>query len=254
VTSSWCTGLASPCKAATPAAAAASIRSFLRPAPGDNCRTRAVERGATSTTRSPRASSQLARCRPMPAAFSIAHCRCGQCAAHCSIRSYSATVASIRTEPRSRFVSGATAVAVCVDLCGSTPISIIAGSILFLRRQNGDPRLTVRLREPVWPRGHASVESSRGRRPGWQHTQRQPAHQGGRKYSSQPARSPTARYGRPTRSRHRYPASKSGSIGAAGRWTLLCFVKRRSAPLATAFFPPERLQQLAAIARRCGFI
>ena len=69
------TGFASPCNAATLAAAAASITSFLRRPPRDNSRTRAVAVDATSSTRSPRATSHCHRWRPKPWAFSTAERR-----------------------------------------------------------------------------------------------------------------------------------------------------------------------------------
>jgi hypothetical protein len=64
-------GRPSPCSAATHAAAAASIWSFLRPPPRESCRTRAVAVDGTSTTRSPRATSHDDRCRPR--LFSVLH-------------------------------------------------------------------------------------------------------------------------------------------------------------------------------------
>ena len=70
-----CTGFASPCSAATLAAAAASMTSFLRRPPRDSSRTRAVAVEGTSSTRSPRATSHCARCRPRPRAFSTAQRR-----------------------------------------------------------------------------------------------------------------------------------------------------------------------------------
>ena len=141
-------GRASPCNAATHAAAAASIRSFFRPPPRESCRTRAVAVVGTSTTCSPRASNQEAKCRPSPSAFSIAQRCSGHRPAQVSSRRYSRSVASIRIEATSRFDWGSTAAAVDVDLCGSTPISIIViGSLHFPWNGWGDPRPTLRLRE-----------------------------------------------------------------------------------------------------------
>ena len=82
VASSASTGFASPCNAATLAAAAASITSFLRRPPRDNSRTRAVAVDATSSTRSPRATSHCARWRPKPRAFSTAQRRSLNPSAH----------------------------------------------------------------------------------------------------------------------------------------------------------------------------
>jgi hypothetical protein len=82
VASSASTGFASPYNAATLAAAAASITSFLRRPPRDNSRTRAVAVDAMSSTRSPRATSHCARWRPKPWAFSTAQRRSLNSAAH----------------------------------------------------------------------------------------------------------------------------------------------------------------------------
>ena len=88
-----------------------------------SARRRPVPRGPA--TRTPGAG-------PAPRAFSIAQRRSGHRPAQVSSRRYSRSVASIRIEATSRFDSGSTAVAVDVDLCGSTPISIIViGSLHF---------------------------------------------------------------------------------------------------------------------------
>lgn len=79
VWSSGATAVASPCRAATLAAAAASITSVLRRLPRESSRTRAVAVLGTSTTASPRATSHWARCRPKPRAPSTAHRRSSNC-------------------------------------------------------------------------------------------------------------------------------------------------------------------------------
>jgi hypothetical protein len=53
----------------------------------------------------------------------------------------------MRTEATGWFVCGSTAVAVCVLLCGSTPMTIIAAVIPFVLSATGESRLTIRLRE-----------------------------------------------------------------------------------------------------------
>src|SRR5664279_3735167 len=85
VSSSAMTDVASPCNAATLAAAAA-ITSFFRRPPRESSRTRVVAVAGTSWTRSPRTSSHCARCRPRPRAFSTAHVRSGHCLAQASNR------------------------------------------------------------------------------------------------------------------------------------------------------------------------
>ena len=52
----------------------------------------------------------------------------------------------MRIEATDRFVLGSTAVAVCVLLCGSTPMTIIA-AVSSRCAGGGEPRLTIRLRE-----------------------------------------------------------------------------------------------------------
>ena len=211
IASAWpsaSSGRASPCSAATHAAAAASMRSFLRPPPRDSCRTRAVAVVGTSTTTSPRATSHEVRCRPSPSAFSTAHRRCGHCRAQVNIRRYSREC-GVETDRRHLPLG------VGFDGCGG-----VGGLVRVDADQHHgdspfsqwvrDPRLTIRLRDalPV-PRGHASVESSREQTPGGatHPTASQP--EGGRKYSSQPTRCPTRRYGQPTRPRHRCIPYKS---------------------------------------------
>ncbi|MYV50165.1 hypothetical protein GT031_32650 [Streptomyces sp. SID2888] len=80
--------------------------------------------------------------------------------------------------------------------------------------------------------GHASVESDRGRTPNRRHTPGEPAPKSGRRFTSHPARRPTARYERPTRPRPATPIQVGGSQngrqlllrgedGARGEWRLL---------------------------------
>jgi hypothetical protein len=131
VVSGW-TWRASPCSAATLAAAAASIRSFLRRLPRESSRTRAVAVVGMSRTTSPRASSHNAKWCPSPSAFSIAHVLSGHAFAQPIRRWYSASDASMRTDPTSELVAGFSAVAVWVDLCGSTPMTIMDTGSLSL--------------------------------------------------------------------------------------------------------------------------
>ena len=126
------TGTASPCDAATLAAAAASMLSFLRRPPRDNSRTRAVAVDGTSVTVSPRLINHWARCRPRPHAFSTAQHRSGKRFAHTSSRRYSGNAASMRIVSIVLLVPAFSAAAVWVDLCGSTPITTVNHVSLFL--------------------------------------------------------------------------------------------------------------------------
>ncbi len=89
--SSTATGWPSPPRTATPAAAAASITSFLRRPPRDDSRTRAVAVHGTSSTCSPRTTSHCARCRPRLRAFPTAHRRLSNQDAHRSSCRYRPT-------------------------------------------------------------------------------------------------------------------------------------------------------------------
>jgi hypothetical protein len=177
-TPSAMTGFASPCAAATLAAAAALRTSVLRFPPRDNSRTRAVAVAGTSTTASPRASNHWAKCRPRPSAFSIAHRRPPGCShtrlAQASSRRYSTTVASIRTRSTRSCVCVSRAAAVWLDLCGSMPITITLRRCPFLaavevrdRGRHSDFQLP--------GSDHTSVESGHGRRRAGPQTPGEPA-------------------------------------------------------------------------------
>ena len=141
VRSSPATGFASPASAATLAAAAASMTSFLRRPPRESSRTRAVAVEGTSRTTSPRATSHCAKCRPRPRAFSTAQRRDSNLAAHFSSRRYPASDASTCNVAATWFVPGSTALAVWVRLWGSTAM-ITTGVETFrptaLKRETAD--------------------------------------------------------------------------------------------------------------------
>src|SRR6202171_5922087 len=100
------------------------MRSFLR-RPRESSRTRAVAVVGMSRTTSPRASSHNAKWCPSPSASSFAHARSGHALAQTIRRWYSVMDASMRNDPTSELVAGSSAVAVWVDLCGSTPVTVM---------------------------------------------------------------------------------------------------------------------------------
>src|SRR5215204_2009286 len=83
----------------------------------------------------------------------------------------------MRTDATVRFVCGSTAVAVCVLLCGSTPMIIIAAKVLPFCRWIVESRLTIRLRESptkgprITPLLSQAANGCQARR----HTQSEPA-------------------------------------------------------------------------------
>jgi len=121
-------------------------------------------------------------------------------------------------------LSGSTAVAVWVDLCGSTPISIIGCWVPSLAWV-GNPRPTSRLPATRWPRVMPLLsQTANGRRAG-RHTRSEPTR--GRQEVLEPAR-PTScgrlRAANPTAIP--LPSYKSGSTAVAARW---CFRSCRAA-------------------------
>lgn len=151
----------------------------------------------TSATVSPRAVSHRLKCRPSPSAFSTAQPRCGEGRAQAIKRLYSARVASMRIEPRSVLVTGSTAVAVWVLLCGSTPMTTMNDGSLShmfgvgIRGGHSDFKYLARAC------GHASLQSRPERRPGGatypRRVSRKPL--GDRNLRSQSTRPAAARYG-----------------------------------------------------------
>lgn len=200
--------MASPCRAATLAAAAASIKSLFRRLPRDSSRTRAVAVLGTSTMASSRATSHGVTCRRSPRAPSTAQLRSPNWPAHRNNCRYPASDASTRSDATAVFVAGSTAVAVCELLCGSTPMI----NVIVLIRWSSDEVSRGRLADFESGRSGTVVwRTATGRRTRGKPWESQP--EGGRRFTSHHIRRLTGRY--ETSPPHPAPTYKSAVQGSS---------------------------------------
>ena len=142
------------------------MRSFLRRAPRDSSRTRAVAGGRHVEHHL--ATGHKPLCQVMTQPFGVLHRPLPLWPLTWPRPSSAGSrpaVASTRSEPRLVLVTGSTAVAVCVLLCGSTPMTIMDNGFPFSRCNGGSAADNPTSSHLARTCGHASLQSRREREP-----------------------------------------------------------------------------------------